>query len=71
MIYEIHLSIADAVTLFVINHSLDLDGYNEAIEVFHFDQQTLTLKHKKSISDPNFMKRFVFKGTTVLGMIAS
>ncbi|XP_072019995.1 serum paraoxonase/arylesterase 2-like [Amphiura filiformis] len=44
--YEDHKS--GAVTIFAVNHRSDV----EVVEVFQFEQKTLTLNHRKSITDP-------------------
>ena len=59
---DVLLSFTGVVTLFVVNHRKDKV---ETIEVFQFDQQTLTLNHKKSLSDPELMRRFVLKNYLV------
>lgn len=37
----------EEIFLFVVNH----DGWNHTIEIFQFDQEKMTLKHRKTVAD--------------------
>lgn len=39
------------VSLFVVNH----DAGKHSIEVFHFDQENMVLKHRKTVTDEKYL----------------